>query len=87
MSEMKFLKLIMRLIFFLIKELKEWLEFFIRNIPGRSGYFVRSHYYKLTYYFEIVVVILLRVVLEKLAYKLLSFSCSRFIKRSTIIEH
>jgi len=44
---MKFLKLIMRLIFFLIKELKEWLEFFIRNIPGKSGYFVRSHYYKL----------------------------------------
>lgn len=43
---MEFLKLIMRLIFSLIKELKEWLDFFIRNIPGRSGYFIRSQYYK-----------------------------------------
>ena len=29
-----------------IKELRDWLEFFIRNIPGRIGYFLRSNYYK-----------------------------------------
>ena len=30
----------------LIKEIKEWLEFFIMNIPGKSGYFLRSFYYR-----------------------------------------
>lgn len=36
----------MNLGFFLIREFKDWLEFFISNIPGRSGYFLRSFYYK-----------------------------------------
>ena len=30
----------------ILRELKDWLEFFIRYIPGRIGYFVRSFYYK-----------------------------------------
>ena len=29
------------------KEIKEWVEFFIRNIPGKIGFFFRSTYYKL----------------------------------------
>ena len=28
----------------ILRELKDWLEFFIRNIPGRIGYFFRSFY-------------------------------------------
>ena len=32
--------------FSLIREFKDWLEFIIRNIPGKSGYFIRSFYYK-----------------------------------------
>ena len=31
---------------FLKRELKDWLEFFIRNIPGRIGFFCRGIYYK-----------------------------------------
>ena len=30
----------------ILREFKDWLEFFIRYIPGRTGYFVRSFYYK-----------------------------------------
>ncbi len=30
-----------------LKELKDWLEFFIRNIPGKLGFFIRGLYYKL----------------------------------------
>ena len=30
----------------ILRELKDWLEFFIRYIPGRIGYFFRSVYYK-----------------------------------------
>ena len=37
----------MRIILVLFRELKDWIEFFIRNIPGRLGYFFRSKYYKL----------------------------------------
>ena len=31
----------------LIRELKDWVEFFIMNTPGRTGYFFRSNYYKI----------------------------------------
>tara|TARA_B100001248_G_scaffold39712_1_gene25385 strand:- start:1709 stop:2302 length:594 start_codon:yes stop_codon:yes gene_type:complete len=31
---------------FIIREFKDWLEFFIGYIPGKSGYCVRSFYYK-----------------------------------------
>lgn len=27
-------------------EIREWIEFIINNIPGRSGFFFRKHYYK-----------------------------------------
>ena len=37
----------MRIILVLFSELKDWIEFFIRNIPGKLGYFFRSKYYKL----------------------------------------
>ena len=37
----------MKKIFILLRELKDWLEFFIRNIPGRIGYFIRGNYYKI----------------------------------------
>ena len=37
----------MKIIFLLIRELKDWIEFFIRNIPGGIGYFIRGNYYKL----------------------------------------
>ncbi len=37
----------MRIIIFLIKELQEWVEFAIRNLPGRVGNFLRVNYYKL----------------------------------------
>tara|TARA_A100001234_G_C12575214_1_gene363606 strand:- start:228 stop:809 length:582 start_codon:yes stop_codon:yes gene_type:complete len=30
----------------ILREFKDWLEFFIRYIPGRLGYFLRSFYYK-----------------------------------------
>ena len=30
----------------ILRELKDWLEFFLRYIPGRIGYFLRSFYYK-----------------------------------------
>jgi len=30
----------------ILRELKDWLEFFIGHIPGRIGYFFRSFYYK-----------------------------------------
>ena len=30
----------------ILRELKDWLEFFISHIPGRTGYFFRSFYYK-----------------------------------------
>ena len=30
-----------------IREIKDWLEFFIRFTPGRTGYFLRSAYYKI----------------------------------------
>ena len=36
----------MRIIFLLIRELKDWIEFLIRNIPGGIGNFTRVHYYK-----------------------------------------
>ena len=29
----------------ILRELKDWLEFFISHIPGRTGYFFRSFYY------------------------------------------
>ncbi len=29
------------------REIKEWIEFFIRNIPGKIGFFLRSTYYNL----------------------------------------
>ncbi len=29
------------------RELKDWLEFLIRNIPGRMGYYCRNKYYKI----------------------------------------
>ena len=28
-----------------LREIKDWVEFLIRNIPGRTGYFVRNTYY------------------------------------------
>ena len=37
----------MRKILLIIKELKDWLEFFIRNMPGKTGYLIRGEYYKL----------------------------------------
>ena len=30
----------------ILRELKDWLEFFLRHTPGRIGYFLRSFYYK-----------------------------------------
>ena len=30
----------------ILRELKDWLEFFISHIPGRTGYYFRSFYYK-----------------------------------------
>ena len=36
----------MRIIFLLIRELKDWIEFVIRNIPGKIGNFARAHYYR-----------------------------------------
>ena len=36
----------MKIIFLLIRELKDWFEFVIRNIPGGIGVFTRGHYYK-----------------------------------------
>ena len=33
--------------FLILRELKDWLEFLIRNIPGRVGYFIRGNYYKI----------------------------------------
>ncbi len=37
----------MRIIFLLIRELKDWIEYLIRNIPGSTGNFIRGYYYKL----------------------------------------
>ena len=37
----------MRQISIIKRELKDWFEFLIRNIPGRTGFFIRSLYYKL----------------------------------------
>ncbi|MBO8230530.1 transferase [Prochlorococcus marinus str. MU1404] len=37
----------MRLISLIIGELKDWLEFLVRNIPGRTGFLIRSLYYKI----------------------------------------
>ena len=37
----------MGIIFLLIRELKAWVEFIIRDIPGGIGNFTRGHYYKL----------------------------------------
>ena len=37
----------MKKIYLILRELKDWLEFFIRNIPGRIGYFIRGNYYKI----------------------------------------
>ena len=30
---------------FILREIKDWVEFFIRNIPGQIGFFIRSNYY------------------------------------------
>jgi len=35
----------MNLFWTFIKELRDWFEFFLRNIPGRIGFFLRSKYY------------------------------------------
>ena len=35
----------MRIIIFIKREIKDWFEFLIRNIPGRAGFFLRSQYY------------------------------------------
>ncbi len=40
-------KYLMKLIFLLLRELKDWFEFFIRHLPGKTGYFLRSFYYKM----------------------------------------
>jgi len=37
----------MRIFLLLARELKDWIEFFIRNIPGGTGFFLRSHYFKM----------------------------------------
>tara|TARA_B100001248_G_scaffold246485_1_gene217110 strand:- start:594 stop:1193 length:600 start_codon:yes stop_codon:yes gene_type:complete len=34
------------LIRLIIRELKDWLEFILGNIPGRTGFFIRNIYYK-----------------------------------------
>tara|TARA_A100001388_G_scaffold277447_1_gene268672 strand:- start:4280 stop:4870 length:591 start_codon:yes stop_codon:yes gene_type:complete len=34
----------MNLLLFLKREVKEWIEFFIRNIPGTAGYLIRGFY-------------------------------------------
>ena len=36
----------MRIIFLLIREFKDWIEFVLRNIPGKIGNFSRAHYYR-----------------------------------------
>ena len=36
----------MRQISLLKREIKDWIEFLIRNIPGRTGFLFRSQYYK-----------------------------------------
>ncbi len=30
-------------------ELRDWIEFIINNIPGKSGFFFRKHYYKILF--------------------------------------
>ena len=37
----------MRIIFLLKRELKDWIEFVVRNIPGKIGNFARGNYYRL----------------------------------------
>tara|TARA_Y100001970_G_C14254263_1_gene874038 strand:+ start:1112 stop:1729 length:618 start_codon:yes stop_codon:yes gene_type:complete len=36
----------MVLIFTILRELKDWLEFFIARIPGRFGFFIRCQYFQ-----------------------------------------
>ena len=36
----------MRKFLIIARELKDWLEYFIRNTPGRIGYLLRANYYK-----------------------------------------
>ena len=38
----------MRKFLIIARELKDWLEYFIRNTPGRIGYLLRANYYKST---------------------------------------
>ena len=35
----------MKVIIFIAREIKDWIEFFIRNMPGKIGFLVRSQYY------------------------------------------
>ena len=36
----------MRFFIELVREIKDWIEFFISMVPGRIGYFLRSEYFK-----------------------------------------
>ncbi len=37
----------MKIFFLILREFKDWLEFFLRNIPGRLGHFLRRNYYNI----------------------------------------
>ena len=36
----------MRFFIDVVREIKDWIEFFISMVPGRIGYFLRSEYFK-----------------------------------------
>ena len=36
----------MKILFSILRELKEWLEYFIGFIPGRTGNYLRNLYYR-----------------------------------------
>tara|TARA_A100001035_G_scaffold188758_1_gene150639 strand:- start:769 stop:1362 length:594 start_codon:yes stop_codon:yes gene_type:complete len=36
----------MKILFSILRELKVWLEYFIGFVPGRTGNYLRNHYYK-----------------------------------------
>ena len=43
---LKFLKNMEKYLRNFFTEIREWIEFIINNIPGKSGFFLRKSYYK-----------------------------------------
>ena len=43
---LRLLKNLKKLFKNILVEIRDWIEFIINNIPGKSGFFVRNHYYK-----------------------------------------